>query len=311
MRKRSATIPLIASAVFIIITGAIIFLSLKPAPPVTNFTECEERGYPIMESYPRRCADPDGKTFTEEVGVPKGLIVTSPEAGDELSGIVIVTGEAPGYWFFEAVFPMFIEDPSGNIVAWGYATATEDWMTENPVKFTGTVKVEEGYSGEAVLVLKKDNPSGLPENDDRVDIPVKIVPSPTAEEKSSVKVFFGRYSTDSSMDACTVVSSLTREVPKTSAVGKAALEELLKGPNAMEISDGYFTSMNEGVSLKSLTIRDGVAYADFDEALERSVGGSCRVLAIRTQIIETLKQFPSVKEVVISIDGRTEDILQP
>jgi len=35
------------------------------------------------------------------------------------------------------------------------------------------------------------------------------------------------------------------------------------------------------------------------------------VTAIRAQITETLKQFPTVENVVISIDGRTEDILQP
>ena len=33
--------------------------------------------------------------------------------------------------------------------------------------------------------------------------------------------------------------------------------------------------------------------------------------AIRVQITETLEQFPTVDSVIISIDGRTEDILQP
>jgi hypothetical protein len=35
------------------------------------------------------------------------------------------------------------------------------------------------------------------------------------------------------------------------------------------------------------------------------------VAAISAQIRETLKQFSTVKGVIISIDGRTEDILQP
>ncbi|PIP22172.1 MAG: hypothetical protein COX38_02115, partial [Candidatus Nealsonbacteria bacterium CG23_combo_of_CG06-09_8_20_14_all_39_25] len=48
-----------------------------------------------------------------------------------------------------------------------------------------------------------------------------------------------------------------------------------------------------------------------DEQLEFQVGGSCKVSAIRAQITQTLKQFPTVDEVVISINGRTEDILQP
>jgi spore germination protein GerM len=65
------------------------------------------------------------------------------------------------------------------------------------------------------------------------------------------------------------------------------------------------------VRIQSLTIENGVAKVDFDEQLEFQVGGSCRVVAIRVQIIETLKQFPTVNSVIISINGRTEYILQP
>jgi spore germination protein GerM len=54
-----------------------------------------------------------------------------------------------------------------------------------------------------------------------------------------------------------------------------------------------------------------VAKVDFDERLGFQVGGSCRVSAIRAQITETLMQFSTVKSVVVSINGRTEDVLQP
>ena len=33
---------------------------------ITNFDECAAAGYPIMESYPERCAVPDGRTFVNE-----------------------------------------------------------------------------------------------------------------------------------------------------------------------------------------------------------------------------------------------------
>jgi len=35
---------------------------------VENFDECVAMGYPVMESYPRQCRTPEGKTFVEEVG---------------------------------------------------------------------------------------------------------------------------------------------------------------------------------------------------------------------------------------------------
>lgn len=32
---------------------------------ITNFDQCESAGFPVQESYPRRCSTPDGSTFTE------------------------------------------------------------------------------------------------------------------------------------------------------------------------------------------------------------------------------------------------------
>jgi len=100
-------------------------------------------------------------------------------------------------------------------------------------------------------------------------------------------------------------------VPRTQAVGRAAIEELLKGPTPEEKAQGLDTSIPEGARLRSLKVVDGVAYADFDEALQFQVGGSVRVMVIRRSITLTLLQFPTVQSVVVSIDGRTEDILQP
>ena len=104
---------------------------------------------------------------------------------------------------------------------------------------------------------------------------------------------------------------MDREILKTPAVGLAALRELIAGPTSAEKRMGYGTVINPGVVVQKLTIESGVASVDFNEELERQVGGSCRVSAIRAQIEETLKQFSTVKEVIISINGRTQDILQP
>lgn len=37
------------------------------ADQVTSFEECVAAGYPVMESYPERCATPDGQSFTRDV----------------------------------------------------------------------------------------------------------------------------------------------------------------------------------------------------------------------------------------------------
>lgn len=101
--------------------------------------------------------------------------------------------------------------------------------------------------------------------------------------------------------------TVPRSIPYTRAVARAALEELLGGP----ITGGILTAIPEGVELKNITIEGGVATADFDEKLQEGVAGSARVTMIRQQIERTLLQFDTVQEVIITINGQSEEILQP
>lgn len=102
------------------------------------------------------------------------LVISSPVAGSTVGHSFAVAGSAPGPWFFEASFPVQVRDGSGNVIGRAVATAGGDWMTEGPVPFTASVTVDAGFSGRATLVLLKDNPSGLPENDDAVEISIVI-----------------------------------------------------------------------------------------------------------------------------------------
>lgn len=101
------------------------------------------------------------------VDVPvKGMVVSSP---------FVVSGKARGYWFFEASFPIELRDAKGNILETIIAQAQGDWMTTEFVPFTASLIFTKPSSPmPAVLVFKKDNPSGLPENDDSIEIPIII-----------------------------------------------------------------------------------------------------------------------------------------
>ncbi len=111
--------------------------------------------------------------------------------------------------------------------------------------------------------------------------------------------------------SCTKTFAVSRLLPKTQLVLKTAIEQLLNGPAAKEKELGFVTLINPGVKINSLKLENGTAKIDFSQTLQEKVGGSCRVAAIRWQIINTAKQFPNVKDVLVSINGRTEDILQP
>lgn len=243
--------------------------------------------------------------------------VFTPQANQLVSSPLVVTGKARGNWFFEASFPVQLVDKSGKVIAQVPAQAKSDWMTTAFVPFEATLTfppavclgVAYPCSVPASLVLKKDNPSGLPQYDAQIEIPVKISEQ-SATSTTAVKAFFSNNNLDKDI-TCNKVFPVERQIAKTAAVARAALEELLKGPSEAEKAQGFYTSINPGVKIQKLTIADGTAKVDFDNQLEFQVGGSCRVSAISAQITETLKQFSTVKKVIISINGRTEDILQP
>lgn len=140
-----------------------------------------------------------------------------------------------------------------------------------------------------------------------------IVPSATTPSSGNdieVKVYYMNNNLDKEI-TCNKVFPVIRQIAQTQAVASATLAELLKGPTEAEKANGYSTTINPGTQIQKLSIIDGLARIDFDNTLEKNVAGSCRVTAIRSEITETLKQFTSVKDVVISVDGRTEDVLQP
>jgi hypothetical protein len=67
-----------------------------------------------------------------------------------------------------------VRDSSGNLLTTVVAQADGEWMTTEFVPFAAEVTVDESFIGEAVLTLKKDNPSGLPENDASMSFPFTI-----------------------------------------------------------------------------------------------------------------------------------------
>jgi len=234
------------------------------------------------------------------------IYLETPLPDQTISSPLTISGQARGTWFFEASFPIQIYDDSGQLLGTAVAQADGDWMTEEFVPFQAELNFNYSTSTSGVLVLEKDNPSGLPEHDDDLRVPVKFSVSP---ETMKIKVFFNNSKLDPEV-SCNKVFPVEREMAKTVAVARAALNELLAGTTLEEEADGFSKIIGPDVKIQSLTIENGVAKVDFNEALERG-GGSCRSAAIIAQINATLKQFSSVDNVIISINGRTEDILQP
>lgn len=239
-----------------------------------------------------------------------GISVISPQPNESVSSPLKVIGSVNGNgWagFEGQVGTVSLVGEDGQTLAQGFIAATSEW-TKLPTTFSAELNYISSKDQKATLIFKNENASGLPEKDREFRLPVNLVANPAGLTK--VKAFFSNNNLDPEV-TCVKVFPVEREVSNTLAVGMAALRELIAGPTSAERRSGYGTVINPGVVVQKLTIENGVARVDFNEELDRQVGGSCRVQAIRAQIEATLKQFPTVKEVIISINGRTQDILQP
>ncbi|OGZ99852.1 MAG: hypothetical protein A3C07_00395 [Candidatus Sungbacteria bacterium RIFCSPHIGHO2_02_FULL_47_11] len=164
-----------ASAVML---GAGLYFGSIESVPVDSFEECLEAGYPVMESYPRQCRAGD-KNFSEDIGneLEKASIlrVTRPRPNEVVSNPLEIRGEARGLWFFEAEFPVVFLDDRGTQIGFAIARAQGEWMSEDFVPFSSVMEFESSESVSGILLFKKSNPSGLPEYDDELRMPVKFV----------------------------------------------------------------------------------------------------------------------------------------
>jgi len=93
--------------------------------------------------------------------------------GAVISSPLTIKGKARGTWFFEGDFPVILLDGQGKKMAESYATAHGEWMTEDFVEFEGALHFSGALSGQkGILVLKKDNPTGMEQFDDALKIPI-------------------------------------------------------------------------------------------------------------------------------------------
>lgn len=144
---------------------------------VSNFSDCVKEQNIVQESYPRQCISKTGESFVEYIGNELEKInlirISYPRPNQKISSPLKIEGEARGVWFFEASFPITLIDQQGNVISQGIATAKTNWMTEEFVSFSSDLEFAKQVSGSlGKLLLRKDNPSGLPEHDDILEVPV-------------------------------------------------------------------------------------------------------------------------------------------
>jgi len=179
--NRNAIITFASLAIFLGMWYGFFFNNKTPQITVLSFEDCVKAGYPVIESDPRQCKTPDGRTYAEEIMPPitynntskEYIEVDLPFPGAVTGKEFKVIGRARGF-YFEASFPVEVLDKDGKRIFIGPAQAQSEWMVDAMVPFEIMVKVPDTYIGPATLVLHKDNPSDMRQYDASISFPITI-----------------------------------------------------------------------------------------------------------------------------------------
>lgn len=190
---------ILAATVVALVLGAVGYAVMTPAQPVppqtppdevvvTSFEECAtQAGNVTFESDPRVCRTKNGQSFTEIITTPPPpplppagtvsdvsdlIVVDAPSPNATITSPLLVKGKARGTWYFEASFPLELIDANGKQLVMMPVHADGDWMTENFVPFSGTLTWATSTTPTGTLIFHRDNPSGLPEHDKEIRVPV-------------------------------------------------------------------------------------------------------------------------------------------
>ena len=128
-----------------------------------------------------------------------------------------------------------------------------------------------------------------------------------AKGTTTIKVYFLNTTNDPNLEDCTAVKPTARTIPKTPAIARAALEELFKGVTLEEEAKGFtsFSADETRGILKSINIKRGVAYVNFNPVVYEQMGSATSSCGGGwfSSIEATLTQFPTVKKVFYAVDG--------
>lgn len=232
--------------------------------------------------------------------VVRNIVVTSPASNARVAMPLVIEGEART---FESSFAWRIKDAAGAMLTEGYGTAAapdvgtfgpfrEEVIYTAPSTKNGSLEVFE-YSAQ-----------------DGSEINKVVVPILFPENQITIELFYPNEKLNPNAMPCGKVFPVKRRIPHTKSVAKAAIVLLARGLTPEEKESGYSSVLPDRLELKSIKVVDGVAVLDFNEEL-RSVSGACSVEAARAQLRTTLLQFPGIRDIALSVNGDSRDVLEP
>lgn len=143
---------------------------------VNSFEDCVALGFAVSDSSSPRVCIAGSKPFTESLRPVDGdtIRVTNPLSNILMQSPFTIVGEARGAWFFEGSFPIRLIDANGKEILSSHVQAKSNWMTNDFVPFEAKITFNTPETDTGTLILMKDNPSGLVQNNNSISIPIRF-----------------------------------------------------------------------------------------------------------------------------------------
>jgi germination protein M len=150
---------------------------------------------------------------------------------------------------------------------------------------------------------KTTQPDKKPETQTKPKTPT--TPQTPAVQTRERAIYFANVGSDGQI----LHSKVTRKIPVSDSPMQDALNVLLAGPTAEELSRGLLNLIPKNTRILSATVRGNTAYISFSEDFLFNTFGVEGYVAQLRQIVWTVTEFQNVKDVQILIEGRRLDYL--
>ena len=128
---------------------------------------------------------------------------------------------------------------------------------------------------------------------------------PKTTEMRTQKLYFVYIGEDGTLSR----KVMTRSVEKNDSPLVTNINLLLAGPDSAESAKGCRSLIPEGSKLLSASVRDGIAYLNFNESFEFNTIGMDGYQAQLMQIVFTATEFSTVSSVQFLIEGQKKEYL--
>jgi hypothetical protein len=231
----------------------------------------------------RQAAD---DTWHVTLATSEDVELDTPQSLDVVESPVAISGRGRG---FEATLVASVRDGTGanlvqEVVMGGCCEELEPFDARVPLPGTPPTS-----TGSVVVMATTGLDNGI--------VGFTAVPIRFADAVTTFQVYFHQGEE---------VVAVERSVPKTTAVLRAALTELLKGPAADDTGFTSPFSADTAGMLVDVTITDGLAVVDFDSDLPDRVDNwstSAMSQAVLDELAATIFQFPTVQRIELRLEG--------